>query len=1096
MRLFGRLLIVALCVPVLVVFLGAGAVAFLFGTETGRDFARTRTQATIARLLGPTYASDLGEQTFEMRPDGTLAIGWEGVTLSKVGEAGPATAVDRVAFAVRLLPLVGGGLEFGRLEISGARIDLETLGLRAGPNEVPSVSAVADDAFAALERQLAALNAFRFETVAFNDISVEGLPKMPGGIEKLHLHFAELRRDGAGRLDLAAALSLGPLPLSLTGEAAFEGGRLQDLSVRSSPAEMRLVAPPGPPEDLRDERRFATDADLAVTLRARPEAQEGTLVSDLIVTSGPGAVQLGRNRTRIEQAELRFRHRGGEERIEIVESPVRFSGVSFDLVGEFEPVHAGSKQTRFRIEAPRILSRVGLPEGVEEPLEASLRAGGVLDLPASRAELTRLAFASGEETLEGSGQLDLSGPEGMTRIDLIGTKIGAPTLKAYWPFNLAGGARRWIVSHLGDEGRAASAEIAVAVRRDRFEGAFGREGRLRAGELRVDVEIEGADLSTFGGLPRLFQANGDIAVRGSRTRIALQDAMVEDHPAVAIGASRLVLTKPDDGNRRDTLFDFHLEAAGDAGQLLAIADAPPIRALRTLDFTPADVAGTARAKAHAQLRIGDEIEASQILRDWSVTADLMDASLLVPYQGRRFANLSGTLDVEPDAARAQLAGLMDDMPADIALSVPVGSNSSVERLVTIDLDVSAAKAMELVPAMRGAIEGPIAAELTQDSAGLRAHLDLTRTALTVPSIAWRKGGGVPATIDLSIVNRDGTMDLNDIRMAGAGFSAAGSATIDGQGLRSARLRDVALNPGDRISLSMDRSPNGFSLDIEGSRFDARPLLQELKASAGRPRSGTASGLTFDIAASIDTVRGFDERTLSGIELNYASVDGRLAALSVAGRTGQGAVQVDLSPRESGQALRVSTQDLGAFIGFAGLYGNMEAGTATLDLQGAPDGSYQGIISIQDFTLVDEPRLERFVGSEPVPGQGTLSQALGQDLRTSRAYFDQASAVLHYGDGRLGVSNGIIRGPVFGSSFAGILYDRESRIDIVGSFMPAYSVNRIFGSIPLVGRILGNGNEGGLLGLTYQLSGAFASPTLTVNPISIIAPGVFRQIFEY
>ncbi len=1096
MKVLRRLLIVALCVPIVLVLFGAGAVAFLFGTETGRDFARTRTQATIGRLLGPAYASDLGEQTFEMRPDGTLAIGWEGVTLSRVGETGAATAVDRVAFAVRLLPLVGGGLEFGRLEIEGARIDMETLGLRAGPNEVPSVSAIADRAFVALERQLGALNAFRFETVAFNDIAVEGLPKLPGGVERLQLHFAELRRDGAGRLDLAAALSLGPMPVSLTGEAAFRDGRLQDLSVRSSPAEMRLVAPPGPPRDLRDERRFATDADLSVTLKARREAPDAALVSDLIVTSGPGAVQLGRNRTRIEEAELRLRHRGGEERIEIVESPVRFSDVAFELAGEFEPVRDGAAQTRFRLQAPAIRSRVGLPEGTQAPREGSLLAEGVLDLPAAKAELTRLAFASGDETLEGTGGLDLSGPDAVSRLDLSASNIGAATLKAYWPFNLAGGARRWIVAHLGDEGRAPLATISLDVRRDRFEGAFGRQGRLRSNELRVDVDVAGADLSTFGGLPRLFEANGDIAVRGSRTRIALQDAMVEGHPAVAIGASRLVLTKPDEGNPRDTLFDFEVEAAGDAGQLLAIADAAPIRALRTLDFEPADAAGTASARARAKLRIGDEIEPADILKDWSVTAELMDATLLVPFEGRRFANLSGTLDVRPEAARGELAGLMDDMPADIALAMPVGASSSVEKLVTIDLDVSARKAMELVPAMRGAIEGPIAAKLTQDAAGLRAHLDLTRTALTVPSIAWRKGGGVPATVDLLIVNREGGMDLNDIRMAGAGFSAAGSATIDEQGLRSARLRDVSLNPGDQIALAMDRSPNGFSMDIEGSRFDARPLLQELKASAGRPRVGNSSGLTFDIAASVDQVRGFDERILSGIELNYASVDGRVAALSIAGRTGEGGLQVDLSPRAGGPALRVSMQDLGAFVGFAGLYGNMERGAAVLDLQGTPDGAYQGVMSLTDFTLVDEPRLERFVGSEPVPGQGTLSQALGQDLRTSRAYFDQASAVLHYGDGRLSVSNGIIRGPVFGSSFAGILYDRESRIDIVGSFMPAYSVNRLFGSIPLVGRLLGNGNEGGLLGITYQLSGAFASPTLTVNPISIIAPGVFRQIFEY
>ena len=55
---------------------------------------------------------------------------------------------------------------------------------------------------------------------------------------------------------------------------------------------------------------------------------------------------------------------------------------------------------------------------------------------------------------------------------------------------------------------------------------------------------------------------------------------------------------------------------------------------------------------------------------------------------------------------------------------------------------------------------------------------------------------------------------------------------------------------------------------------------------------------------------------------------------------------------------------------------------------------------------------------------------------------------------------------------------------------------VVGAIPILGQILGNGQEGGLIGITYRLSGAMASPTLVVNPISAIAPGIFRQIFAF
>ena len=71
-----------------------------------------------------------------------------------------------------------------------------------------------------------------------------------------------------------------------------------------------------------------------------------------------------------------------------------------------------------------------------------------------------------------------------------------------------------------------------------------------------------------------------------------------------------------------------------------------------------------------------------------------------------------------------------------------------------------------------------------------------------------------------------------------------------------------------------------------------------------------------------------------------------------------------------------------------------------------------------------------------------------------------------------------------------------RIDLTGTFMPAYGLNRLFGELPVIGAILGNGRDRGLLGITFKLTGETSKPNLVINPLSIIAPGVFRQIFEF
>jgi hypothetical protein len=51
-------------------------------------------------------------------------------------------------------------------------------------------------------------------------------------------------------------------------------------------------------------------------------------------------------------------------------------------------------------------------------------------------------------------------------------------------------------------------------------------------------------------------------------------------------------------------------------------------------------------------------------------------------------------------------------------------------------------------------------------------------------------------------------------------------------------------------------------------------------------------------------------------------------------------------------------------------------------------------------------------------------------------------------------------------------------------------------LPVIGLFLGNGNNEGLFGVTYEVVGTPGAPVLRVNPISAMAPGVFRKIFEF
>jgi hypothetical protein len=64
-------------------------------------------------------------------------------------------------------------------------------------------------------------------------------------------------------------------------------------------------------------------------------------------------------------------------------------------------------------------------------------------------------------------------------------------------------------------------------------------------------------------------------------------------------------------------------------------------------------------------------------------------------------------------------------------------------------------------------------------------------------------------------------------------------------------------------------------------------------------------------------------------------------------------------------------------------------------------------------------------------------------------------------------------------------------DVSGTIIPMTEVNSLIGKIPLLGNLLGG--DTGLIAATYTMKGPTSNPTVMVNPLSVLAPGVLRRI---
>ena len=91
---------------------------------------------------------------------------------------------------------------------------------------------------------------------------------------------------------------------------------------------------------------------------------------------------------------------------------------------------------------------------------------------------------------------------------------------------------------------------------------------------------------------------------------------------------------------------------------------------------------------------------------------------------------------------------------------------------------------------------------------------------------------------------------------------------------------------------------------------------------------------------------------------------------------------------------------------------------------------------------------------------------------------------------------VIFGSQLGLTFNGVIDPVRDRVSLSGTYVPAYGLNNAFAQIPIVGNILAGGRNEGLLAVTFGVAGKASQPTVTVNPLSAVAPGIFRKFFEF
>jgi hypothetical protein len=145
-----------------------------------------------------------------------------------------------------------------------------------------------------------------------------------------------------------------------------------------------------------------------------------------------------------------------------------------------------------------------------------------------------------------------------------------------------------------------------------------------------------------------------------------------------------------------------------------------------------------------------------------------------------------------------------------------------------------------------------------------------------------------------------------------------------------------------------------------------------------------------------------------------------------------------------------------------------------------DGEFDGRLAIDGLRVNEAPALAQLLNAVSVVG--LLQQMSGQGI-----VFDEVRADFRIDPKRIVLSQASAVGVGLGLSLDGVLERASGAVDMQGVLSPFYLFNA-------VGEVLTRRGEG-LLGFSFRLTGEFLDVEIAVNPLSVLTPGMFREIFR-
>jgi len=700
--------------------------------------------------------------------------------------------------------------------------------------------------------------------------------------------------------------------------------------------------------------------------------------------------------------------------------------------------------------------------------------GAALDFRLSFNPLTievgTLTVFDGDATYHLSGH-SMAGTDFWTnQYDIEVSSATNTRIMSFWPIKAIPKTRKWLVDNI-TKGVVSNFRGGLRSKAGKFKYAF-------------NFDVDDARVRFMKTMPELREGQGYGYLTNNDLRIDLTAGHLIAADGTVVDGAGSGFYIPDI-NARPAIGEVTLSARGGLQAALHLLDVEKFEFLKKVGLTPQVASGRVSVTGKLTVPLSKNAKPSDLRFD--ARAEVRDLASDTLIKGRALRGAVMQLSASEKGLEMLGPVTLDGVAMQARWRLGFGKAAAKGSEVVADLGLSQKNLEDLGIALpKGSITGEAAAKVVVnikkgETPTYTVSSNLVGALLKVPALQWVKS--TKSSGNLALSGSFGAVPTVDaLTLTAPGLKAKGKIDFNPNGTMNA-LRLSSLRTGNWLDTTalIALKPGGKAhITLSGGAADMR----NFNISGGTGGGDATGGSAIDVRLDRLTIA-------TGISLTdfVAKLDpGKGMSGTFTGRVNGGTpISGTLFRHKYGTAFDIHANDAGRVLASADLMENVyEGDMRVIIVPTKKAGEYDGNLKVKGTRMTSTSAMAGLLNGISIVGALQQLEGNGIHFTTVEGKFLMRSNGVQIKD----IS---AVGPSIGMTLDG-WYDSTNRtVDFEGVTTPLYALNGLFERA--LGKLGGRKKGEGLFSFTYRMRGSADDPKVIVNPLSILTPGAFREIFR-